>query len=380
VKLLLDSGADKDKANENGETPLYIAAQEGYVEIVKLLLDAGADKDKADEDDLTPLHIAAALGHSRIVMWLIEAGADKDKDNDNGETPLYIAAEVGHDRIIKLLLDSGANKNKADNNGLTPLYVAAQNGHDACVKVLLDSGADPNKANNRDRTPLHIASENGYVEIVKLLMEADKFNLNNIKKNADLINILYNSPDVFSDQQYNKIIKTYFKPMYPKTMCHGKDKDTITLEEITSTSSSPSKKKRLLVWARVPRNPKDSPDKIIYDCFALDTYLGLVLKNGNKHPYTRDPIANDKVRFYYIESNASASSSSSTTGGSRSRTKSGKRKSKRSQRRPPNAVCTRAQKLGIRLTVKRNNKRVYKSEEVLRTQIKNAINRQNRKK
>ena len=77
---------------------------------------------------------------------------------------------------------------------------------------------------------------------------------------------------------------------------------------------------------------------------------------------------------------ARASSSSSTTGGSHSRTKSGKRKSKRSQRRPPNAVCTRAQKLGIRLTVKRNNKRVYKSEEVLRTQIKNAINRQNRKK
>ena len=86
-----------------------------------------------------------------------------------------------------------------------------------------------------------------------------------------------------------------------------------------------------------------------------------------------------EARRARASSSSSSSSSSSTTGGSRSRTKSGKRKSKRSQRRPPNAVCTRAQKLGIRLTVKRNNKRVYKSEEVLRTQIKNAINRQNRK-
>ena len=68
---------------------------------------------------------------------------------------------------------------------------------------------------------------------------------------------------------------------------------------------------------------------------------------------------------------ASASSSS--------RTRFGKSNGKK-QKRPSSAVCARAQKLGIRLTLKRNNKRVYKSEEVLRKQIKNAVTKQNKRK
>jgi hypothetical protein len=89
---------------------------------------------------------------------------------------------------------------------------------------------------------------------------------------------------------------------------------------------------------------------------------------------TRAQLANDKVRFYYIESNVSSSSSSS------SRTNSRFGKGKKPQKRPSKAVCTRAQKLGIRLTLKRNNKRVYKSEEMLRKQIKNAVTKQNKRK
>jgi len=64
----------------------------------------------------------------------------------------------------------------------------------------------------------------------------------------------------------------------------------------------------------------------------------------------------------------------------RIRTNSRFGKGKKPQKRPSNAVCTRAQKLGIRLTLKRNNKRVYKSEEVLRKQIKNAVTKQNKRK
>ena len=55
VQLLLSAGADKDKADNNGWTPLIWAAGGGHVEIVRLLLAAGADKDKADKDGWTPL-------------------------------------------------------------------------------------------------------------------------------------------------------------------------------------------------------------------------------------------------------------------------------------------------------------------------------------
>ena len=50
MKLLLDAGADKEVKDEDGWTPLHVAARKGHTDIVKLLLDAGADKDVKDKD------------------------------------------------------------------------------------------------------------------------------------------------------------------------------------------------------------------------------------------------------------------------------------------------------------------------------------------
>ena len=37
VLLLLEANADKDKAANNGETPLVMASQNGHVEVARLL-------------------------------------------------------------------------------------------------------------------------------------------------------------------------------------------------------------------------------------------------------------------------------------------------------------------------------------------------------
>ena len=44
VILLLAAGANVDKQANNGKTPLILAAQYGYIEVVKELLKAGANK------------------------------------------------------------------------------------------------------------------------------------------------------------------------------------------------------------------------------------------------------------------------------------------------------------------------------------------------
>ena len=42
VRLLVDAGADKDKADDDGRTPLWMASQNGHLEVVRVLVDAGA--------------------------------------------------------------------------------------------------------------------------------------------------------------------------------------------------------------------------------------------------------------------------------------------------------------------------------------------------
>ena len=75
VEVLLQAGADIDKAAGNGTTALIYASEDGHGGIVKALLQAGADVDKAMNDGLTALIYASQKGHATIVEALIQAGA-----------------------------------------------------------------------------------------------------------------------------------------------------------------------------------------------------------------------------------------------------------------------------------------------------------------
>lgn len=51
-QILKDGGADPNKADYSGRTPLLIAASKGYMECVKLLLENNADANKAGNMNL----------------------------------------------------------------------------------------------------------------------------------------------------------------------------------------------------------------------------------------------------------------------------------------------------------------------------------------
>ena len=79
-----------------------------YLEKSWVLMEAGADANKARDDGVTPLYIAAQKGHDAVVRALLEAGADVNTAWDNGATPLRIAAVNGHEAIVHILSDAGA--------------------------------------------------------------------------------------------------------------------------------------------------------------------------------------------------------------------------------------------------------------------------------
>ena len=142
VTKLLAANADVNQADGYGETPLYVASQEGFTEIVTKLLAANADVNHAEEDDdCTPLFIASQKGHTEIVEKLIAANVNVNHPLKDGATPLYVASQNGHTAVVAALLAANADANQAKNNGATPMSIACSQGHLGVVQLLSSDGA-----------------------------------------------------------------------------------------------------------------------------------------------------------------------------------------------------------------------------------------------
>jgi ankyrin repeat protein len=77
VRLLLDYGAAMDTIDDEfRSTPLGFAARWGHREVVALLLERGADANRAGEPWATPLSWANRRGHAEIADMLRQAGAE----------------------------------------------------------------------------------------------------------------------------------------------------------------------------------------------------------------------------------------------------------------------------------------------------------------
>ncbi|CAI5769535.1 kinase D-interacting substrate of 220 kDa isoform X3 [Podarcis lilfordi] len=202
---LLEKCKDVDERNENGQTPLMLAAEQGNLEIVQELIKKGANCNLEDADNWTALISAAKEGHAAIVsellncnvnmehrdmggwnalMWacykgrteaaelLLERGANPNITGlQYSVYPIIWAAGRGHSRIVQLLLHHGAKVNCSDKYGTTPLIWAARKGHLECVKYLLHMGADVDQEGANSMTALIVAVKGGFTDSVKEILK-----------------------------------------------------------------------------------------------------------------------------------------------------------------------------------------------------------------
>jgi len=162
-------------------TPLAIAAAEGDVARTRALLETGADVDERDDDGQTAALWAARRGPPETLELLLDAGVDvdqRDSRDDFGWTLLVSAVHSGRPETIDALLERGADVGLPGADGLTPLMAAVEKCyHDdatrgAIVERLLAAGADPRTGPDDQSAPLTAAVANGRLPVVRALMTA----------------------------------------------------------------------------------------------------------------------------------------------------------------------------------------------------------------
>jgi len=88
---------------------------------------AGANINCTDENQNTPISLAMQGGYTDIVKLLIAHGADVNMRNVGGTSPLMIAAKNNSVPLVKLLLGSGADPTLQNSDGNNAQAVAENN-------------------------------------------------------------------------------------------------------------------------------------------------------------------------------------------------------------------------------------------------------------
>ena len=77
-----------------GLTPLLYAARAGCLGCVKSMVQAGADIDRPNPDGMTPMMMALDNGYPAVARYLLDRGANPHTWDWWGRTPLYVAVTM----------------------------------------------------------------------------------------------------------------------------------------------------------------------------------------------------------------------------------------------------------------------------------------------
>lgn len=173
----LDIMLSKVENFENGlferDDLLHWAAGNGLVNLLNLYAEKANHKfdvDILNRDLQTPIAVSIASGKPELVKFFVDHVADTKQVDEGGHTLLHETAWSGNREICKLLLRSGCQVNQASNTGSSPLHAAVWHDNMQVFQCLLENGADVNAKDSDGQVPLHKAAHQGRIQMVKLLV------------------------------------------------------------------------------------------------------------------------------------------------------------------------------------------------------------------
>ncbi len=166
INLLIKNNADIHAVNHFCRTPLHYGVETDDIDIIRLFISNGANVNSSNEDFYTPFQLAITRGYLDNIDLLIENNADVKAVTVRGDTPLHLAAAVGYVDVMELLLKKNIDVNFKNKSGNTPLHIAVYRGFNDIVNILIKNNADVNLKNDAGDTPLDCAVKEGQVDII----------------------------------------------------------------------------------------------------------------------------------------------------------------------------------------------------------------------
>ncbi|KAJ9701422.1 hypothetical protein PVL29_006673 [Vitis rotundifolia] len=211
VKLLIQEDPEHTyEGNAEGNTPLYIAAEWGFGDLVQMILDKCSSPAHSGIKGRTALHAAVILKDQAMTMEILRKKPDLTEALDqNGWSPLHFAAYVGCDPTIVTQLPGESDEHQSvaylgvkynEIGNRTALHIAASRGHVEIVKLLVSRFPDCcEKVDDEGNNVLHLIMPEEKIFVTSGLSKIPQLRVRElmIQKNAEgktPLELLHNSP------------------------------------------------------------------------------------------------------------------------------------------------------------------------------------------
>ena len=171
VSELVEKGADINKRDDEGDTPLLFSIYNEDADLVKALIDNGADTQMTTSEGSTPLQLAVNYDANAIVLILLNSNAELG--NTDGLLASALYNEMNENTVLALI-DYGVNLQEIDDNGENILATAIRHKASvAVIRILLESGFSAEFYID-GITAQAFAKQQGSGDIAKVLSQAKK--------------------------------------------------------------------------------------------------------------------------------------------------------------------------------------------------------------